>query len=422
MDDFIQMGERDIWGGQRRPFGLSLASRQQHLHVIGGSGTGKSTLLLSMFEQDVRLGRGCSIIDPHGDLASRALSLVPRERVNDVVYFAPADLEHPIGFNLLANVPADRRHLVTDAIVSAFQSIWRDSWGPRLQYILSNAIAALTECENVTLLSVQRMLVDGRYRDWVTRQVTDPIVRRYWLIEFATMDSRLRSEAISPILNKVGSLLLSGPLRNVLGQVSTRLDIPFIMDRNKILVADISKGRLGEAASGLIGALLVSSFYTASLWRADQPEADRAPHALLVDEFQNFAGTNFADILSESRKFKLSIALFHQHLEQIAPEVRDAVAANAANTIAFRTSEKNAETLSRQCGGFYPPSTFSGLPNHTVVARLLDGGEHLDPFIGHTLPPPVGADRVKERIIRYCRQRYSTPRAGVEDRLRQWMA
>ncbi len=273
--DKIILGLRHTWGGQT-PFGLSPADRHHHCYVIGQTGTGKTTLIKNMIVQDIEAGRGVGVIDPHGDLAEELLDLIPSWRTDDVVYFDPADRGHPIGMNLLRTSPSDARHLVASGIVSALKNVWRDSWGPRLEYVLYASVAALLECENATILGVQRMLSDGHYRDWVVRQVKDPVVRSFWEREFAGYDRRFVAEVTAPIQNKVGQLLMSPPIRNVLGQVSTKVDPAFMMDDGRIFIANLSKGKLGEDKSNLLGAVLVSQFQMAAMARsAMHPEARR---------------------------------------------------------------------------------------------------------------------------------------------------
>jgi type IV secretory pathway TraG/TraD family ATPase VirD4 len=295
------LGERWVWGGEQ-PVGLRRQDRRQHLYVVGKTGTGKTTLLRNLILQDIEAGEGVGLIDPHGDLAEELLDFIPKWRTDHVLYFDPADGQWPVGFNLLKSVEPHRRHLVASAVVGSFKSIWRDSWGPRLSYLLYASVAALLECQNTSLLGVQRMLADSRYRDWVVRQVRDPAVRSFWEKEFAGYDRRFLSEVISPVQNKVGQLLMSPPVRLAIGQVRSRLDPRFLMDNRRILIANLSKGRLGEDKSALLGALLVSQFQAAAMARAEVPEEGRRDFYLYIDEFHNFTTDSFASILSEARK------------------------------------------------------------------------------------------------------------------------
>ncbi len=420
-EHFVQFGNREVWGGLQ-PFGLSLSDRRQHAYVIGQTGSGKTTLLKNLILQDIEAGFGVAVLDPHGDLASELLDLIPPWRTDDLIYFDPSDLEHPVGLNLFSHVEPDRRHLVTSGIISAFKSIWGDSWGPRMEYILANAISALLECQNVSLLGIQRMLVDDLYQQWVLRQVKDPAVRQFWESEFASWDHRFRAEAVAPIQNKVGQLLLSPPVRNVLGQVKNAFDARYAIDHHRIFIANLSKGRLGADKSNLLGAILVTQFQLAAMSRADVPEARRPDFFLFVDEFQNFATESFASILSEARKYRLSLTLSHQHLEQLPDSLRDAVFGNAGTLISFRVSESNAAMMSRQFGNRLTPDTFTSLDNFHICCRLIRGGQYKEPFLGTTLAPIGTVYGKRENLLHRSRERYAVPRKLVEDKIERWMS
>src|ERR1041385_222415 len=292
------------WGTDEQPCGILRTDRRHHLYVLGKTGSGKTTLLRNLILQDIMDGEGVGVIDPHGDLAEDLLNHIPSARTDDLVYFNPADTEFPIGFNVFHNVPKERRHLVASGLVNSFKSIWRDSWGPRLEFILYAATAALLDCPNTSLLGVQRMLVNQRYRNWVVKQVEDPIVRGFWLHEFARYDPKFLREAIAPIQNKVGQLLMAPIVRNILGQVRTKVDPRFMMDDGRLFIANLSKGKLGEEKSNLLGSILTTQFQLAALSRADVPENRRRDFFLHVDEFQNFTTDSFAGILAEARKYR----------------------------------------------------------------------------------------------------------------------
>jgi type IV secretory pathway TraG/TraD family ATPase VirD4 len=305
-DHIVQAGTRNIWGGTE-PFGLRRADRRHHVYMIGKTGAGKTTLLRNLILQDIEAGEGIGIIDPHGDLAEELLDHIPPWRTDHVVYFNPADLDFPIGLNLLHAVPRERRHLVRSGLVGAFKSIWRQSWGPRLEYVLSAAVAALLDVETATILGIPRLFVDDDYREWVVKQSKDPIVRAFWQTEFAGYEKRFRNEVVAPVQNKVGQLLMTPPLRNIVGQVRSGFDARFIMDNRRIFIANLSKGRLGTDTANLIGALLVNEFQFAALARADVSEKERRDFFLFIDEFQNFSTDTFASVLSEARKYRLPI-------------------------------------------------------------------------------------------------------------------
>jgi hypothetical protein len=420
LDNFVELGLRHVFGGEQ-PFGLSYSDSFSHLYCLGKTGTGKSTLLRNIMIQRIESGEGAALIDVHGDLSHELLDYIPPWRTDDVVYCAPADLNYPIAFNPIQSVPQRSRHVAAAAVVQAFKSIWRESWGPRMEYVLYSCIATLLECQNSTLLGVQRLLVDERFREWAIRQVDDPSLRAFWTREFASWDSRLRAEVVSPIQNKIGQLTIDAVTRNILGQVASKFTPRFTMDRKRVLIVNLAKGLIGEDTANLLGALIVSQFQTAAMARADMPEQDRVGFTLVVDEFQNFITDSFAGILAEIRKYKLSLVLANQHLDQLKPEIRSAVFGNVGSMMAFRVGESDATVLSREFGSGFDPRLFSNLANTEVCVKLLEHGNQLDPFLARTWPPIGKRYGTRENIIRRSRERYATPRAVVEDKIRRWM-
>lgn len=420
MSEPLVLGMRQHWG-QELPFAFSPGDRRHHLYAVGKSGTGKTTLLRNMILQDIEAGHGVGIIDPHGDLAADLLDHIPRRRIEDIVYFDPSDVEHPIGFNLLGQVALDKRHLVASGVVAVFKSIWADFWGPRLEYILYAAVAAILDCENVSLLSVQRMLSDDRYRAWVVKQVKDPIVRAFWSNEFENYGKSFLQEAVAPIQNKVGQMLMSPHLRNILGQVRNRIDARFIMDHGRVFIANLSKGKLGADKANLIGALLVTQFQLAAMARANVPESERRDFYLYVDEFQSFASDSFTTILSEARKYRLCLTLSHQYLSQLKPSILDAVLGNVGSLVAFRVGHEDSKALEMAFGETITAKQFSSLSNGEVYAKLLSSGQDTDPFLGRTLPPAGQRHGRSETIIRRSREKYATGRVTVERRIKRWL-
>ena len=420
MNEHVVLGMREHWG-QELPFGLSPPDRRHHLYAVGKSGTGKTTLLRNLILQDIEAGRGVGVIDPHGDLANDLLDHIPRHRVEDVAYFDPADLEHPVGLNLLGHVEEDRRHLVASGLVAALKGIWPDFWGPRLEYILYAAVAAILDCQNVSLLGVQRMLSDSRYRAWVVKQVKDPVVRSFWTNEFESYDKGFLHEAVAPIQNKVGQLLMSPHLRNILGQVRNRLDARFMMDNGRIFIANLSKGKLGADKANLVGSLLVTQFQLAAMARADVPEGERRDFFLYVDEFQSFVSDSFASILSEARKYRLCLTLSHQYLGQVKPEILDAVLGNTGSIVAFRVGHEDAVVFERTFGESHKAAQFTNLSNGEVCAKLLNQGQDVEPFVGRTHPPFGSRHGRREIIIRRSREKYATKRGTIEGRIRRWL-
>ena len=419
-DETAYIGIRSRYKGEE-PCGILPVDRRQHVYVIGKTGTGKSTLLRNLICQDIMRGHGIGLIDPHGDLAEELLDCIPPWRTDDVLYFNPADSEFPVGFNLLQTPTLGRRHLEASEVVSAFKHFWRESWGPRLEYVLYASIAALMECENVSLLGVSRMLSDEKYRTWVVKQVRDPIVRAFWEREFARFDQRLLAEIIAPIQNKVGQLLMAAPLRNVFGQVKSKIDPRFIMDNKRIFIANLSKGCLGEDKANLLGSLLVSKFHTAAMQRATVPENTRTDFYLFIDEFQNFSTDSFANILSEARKYRLNLTLSHQYIAQMSDEVREAVFGNVGSIISFRVGTMDGKMLAAEFGDDYAPRNFSNLANHSIIAKIMKQGEHMKPFFARTLPPLPFYYGNREKLIKHSRQKYGMDRDLIEAKILRWM-
>ena len=415
-DNSIQIGLRDAWG-QQIPFGISLPDLRQHVYVIGKTGSGKTTLLRNMLIQHIACGHGVGLIDPHGDLAEDLLNHIPRWRTDHVFYFNPSDVEHPIALNLLANVPNDERPLVASGIVGAFKSLWPDSWGPRMEYILYNTIAALLDCQNVSLLGVNRMLTDDDYRAWVIRQIKDPFIKEFWEHEFASYDERFRREAIAPIQNKLGQFLLNPVIRNILGQVKCKVSFPFIMDKSQLFIANLSKGKIGHDKANLLGSLLVTQFQLAAMRRAGQPEDERRNFYLFIDEFQNFTTDTFASLLAEARKYRLCLILSHQYIDQLPLPIRQAVFGNVGTLFSFRVGNMDAEVLQKEFANTFIAQQFVDLEKFSVFTKILEDGTNPQPFKGVTLQPMECRIGRAVAHVAGSRRRFAVPRNVVEAKL-----
>src|SRR3989304_1411711 len=333
--DIVPFGTTNF-RNQSKVFGIKTIDRRNHMYVIGKTGTGKTTLLKNMMISDILAGNGVAVVDPHGEFAETILDYVPEHRIDDVVYFNPADLDYPIAFNAVEKVPMSERHLVSSGLISIFKKIWADSWGPRLEYVLRNAILALLEQEDSTLLGVMRILSDKEYRKKVVENTTDPVVKQFWIDEFGKYSSKFEVEAVAPIQNKVGQFLTNPMIRNIVGQQKSSMHMRQLMDEKKILIMNLSKGKIGEDSSALIGAMLITKIQQAAMSRINVPEEEREDSYLYVDEFQNFATESFAGILSEARKYRLCMTLAHQYIAQLDEKVRDSVIGNAGTLVAFR--------------------------------------------------------------------------------------
>ncbi|MCA9123959.1 MAG: type IV secretion system DNA-binding domain-containing protein [Planctomycetaceae bacterium] len=398
---------RVLFRNRNDMFGIRSDDRFRHIAILGKTGMGKSTLLESLIAADIKAGQGVALLDPHGDLAEQILTWVPRVRTNDICYFDAGDQAFPIAFNPLAcrNVP--ERPLVASGIVSAFKKIYGDSWGPRLEYILRNALLALVDTPDSSLASVLRLLSDARFRGQVVSRLTDPVVRGFWEQEFSNWRPQMQAEAIAPIQNKVGQFIAHPILREILGRPDSRIDIRQFMDESKVLIVNLSKGRIGEDASTLLGSLLVSQLQLAAMSQSDLPPEERTDFFAYVDEFQNFATESFATILSEARKYRLSLTVANQYLAQLDDATLHALFGNVGTLLTFQVGAKDAELLAEQLGGNIEPSDLMSLPKFTAYARLLIDGLPSRPFSMQTIVPRRSQDSGRIDVIRKTsRHRY----------------
>lgn len=402
------------WRDIRQKFGIKEKNRRGHMYIIGKTGTGKSSLIGNMLISDMRQGNGIALIDPHGDLAETVLRFVPRERINDVVYFNPADLNHPVAFNPLAHVEPSKRHLVVSGLISAFKKIWVEFWGPRLEHILRHSLLTLLEIPGSTLLDIPRLLTDGDFRKRVIAGLTQDEVKKFWLLEFERYSAYFRSEAISPILNKVGQFLTSAPLRNIVGQPRSSFQMRRVMDEGKILIVNLSKGRIGEDNCALLGAMLVTEIHLAALSRADIGERKRRPFYLYVDEVHNFLTLSFADMLSESRKYSLSMALANQHMSQLEESICSAILGNVGTLIVFRVGPEDAEVLAKEFYPVFTESDLMNLPNYHIYLKLMIDGVTSQPFSAITMRLPQVGESNAEEVVKASRRQFGRPRIEVE--------
>lgn len=403
-------------------FGIKTDDRRRHMYVIGKTGMGKTTLIQNMAIQDIRNGKGMAVIDPHGEFAEDCLGAVPAHRINDVIYFNPADLQYPVALNVLECQDQEFRHLIASGLVGVFKKIWADSWGPRLEYILRNAILALLEDPDSTLLGVTRILIDKEYRARVMEHVTDPLVRAFWEEEFAKYNDRMLTEAISPIQNKVGQFLSTTLIRNIVGQTKSAFDVRRAMDEEKILIMNLSKGRIGEDNSALLGAMMITKIQLAAMSRVDIDESERKDFYLYVDEFQNFATESFAGILSEARKYRLNLILAHQYIAQLEETVKDAVFGNVGTIASFRVGAMDSETLEKEFEPIFYANDLVNLNKYHVYLKLMIDGVATSPFSASSLEPIDTEETSKnlDKIIQSSRERYSSERSVVEDKIMKW--
>jgi len=404
--------------GKNVPFGIKAKDRDRHMYVIGKTGMGKSTLLENMAIQDLRNGEGLAFIDPHGGTVDHLLDYIPENRVKDVVYFAPFDMEHPIAFNVMEDVGYDKRHLVVSGLMATFKKIWEDAWSARMEYILTNTLLALLEYPDATLLGVNRMYTDKVYRQKVIDNVKDPVVKDFWTKEFANYGDRYTQEATPAIQNKVGQFTGNPLIRNIIGQSKSSFDIRTMMDEKKILIINLSKGLVGETNMRLLGSMLTTRIFLAAMSRANESTEGlkKLPNFYFyVDEFQNFANETFAEILSEARKYKLNLVIAHQYIEQMEEEVRDAVFGNVGTTVVFRVGPFDAEVLETIFMPKFTKEDVVTLDRRQIYLSLMIDGVGSAPFSAVTIPP-IEAPPVsyREQIVEASRAQFTAQRGGVE--------
>src|SRR3989344_1047672 len=409
---------------ERKPFGIKADDRSKHIYVIGKTGMGKSTLLENMAIQDIQNGNGLAFIDPHGGTAEKLLEYVPEERIRDVLYFAPFDMEYPVSFNIMEDVGVNKRHLVVNGLMSVFEKIWEDAWSARMAYILQNTLLALLEYPGATLLAVNLMYTDKEFRNKVVANVTDVSVKSFWVDEYAKYTDKYTQEATPAIQNKIGQFAGNPLIRNIIGQSKSSFDLREIMDKKKIMIVNLSKGRVGEGNARLLGSMLVTKIYLAAMSRADENAASlsKLPQFyLFVDEFQSFADKSFADILSEARKYKLNLTMAHQYIEQMEEEVRDAVFGNVGTMIVFRVGAYDAEVLEKEFAPVFILDDLVNLGLRQIYLKLMIDSLTSQPFSATTLPPiDLPSISYMKEVIESSRRVFGRPKLEVEKAIVDW--
>lgn len=422
MENNITYFAKTNFRNQEKTFGIKTDDRRRHTYLIGKTGMGKTKLMKNMIIQDIRNGHGVAFLDPHGDDAEDILNFIPANRINDVIYFNPSDQNFPIAFNILESIEGkDKKHLIVSGLMGVFKKLWPDVWSARMEYILNNTILALLENPGSTMLGINRMFSDKDYRKKIIDKVTDPVVKSFWINEFARYTDRLATEATSSVQNKVGQFLSSAIIRNIIGQTKSTVNMREIMDGQKILIVNLSKGKIGEDNMKLLGGMIVTKLQLAAMERVDIPEDLRKDFYLYVDELQNFVNESFAGILSEARKYRLSLILAHQYIKQLPDVIRDAIFGNAGTLITFRVGAEDAEFLEKE---FEPAITMNdiiNLPKYNIYLKLMIDGITSNAFSATSLPPMDPEDKSSfEKIIKVSRERYGKARADVEEKIIKW--
>jgi hypothetical protein len=429
-NDITYFGVTDARGSQRK-FGIKKEDRLRHMYTIGKTGMGKSTLLENMAIQDIQNGEGMAFLDPHGKTAELLLEFVPEHRIKDVIYFAPFDLEYPVALNVLEDTaPGDessqsiRSQFIVSGLMSTFKKIWKDQWSARMEYILNYTLLALLEIPEATLLDVNRMLSDKKYRNEVVARLKEPTVKAYWEKEFASMTDKMIAEAVPAIQNKVGQFISNALIRNIIGQKTSSFDFRKAMDEKKIIIFNLSIGRIGEDAVNLLGSLFVTKIYLAAMSRADKSDRemkDLPNFYLYVDEFQNFINDSFAQILSQARKYKLGLIVAHQYVKQMTEIVHDAIFGNVGTMIAFRIGAEDADAFEKEFKPTFLPEDFTNIGRFQMYLKLMIDGVTSSAFSASSMGPyETPAENFVDQIIESSRALYSHPRKEVEAHILKW--
>ena len=377
--------------GQKQRFGIQKKDRRYHMYAIGKTGMGKSNLLFNLIQQDIENGEGLAVLDPHGDLAEKIVALLPDHRKKDLIYLDVTNAESPLNFNPLEISDMSRSSVVVSSLMSVFKKIWEDSWGPRMEYILRNGLTTLAEFPHATLLDLQRLLHDRKYRNIILDKIENEQIKSFWTKEFNAYTDRMQAEAIAPIQNKIGQFLNNPVVKNIVGKRESSFDLREVMDGGKILLVNLSKGKIGEDSASLLGALLVTKITLAALSRQNIPEDQRRDFYLYVDEFQSFTTSGFIDILSEARKYRLNLILANQYLHQVDEKIMKAILGNVGTMIAFRVGTQDAKILAEEFYPIFRPIDLVNLPAYGIYLKLMIDGNTSKPFSADTLFDVDGA-------------------------------
>jgi hypothetical protein len=402
----INFFARTLFKNQDVIFGIKDSDRRRHVWTVGKTGTGKSTLIANMAIDDFKKDRGVAIIDPHGDLSDVLLDYIPSRRINDTIYFNPADKDFPITLNPLEVTNREEAELVVSGLMAIFTKVWANVWSARMEYILRNSFMTLAEHPNTTLEDVLKILGGKNYRDRIVEKTKDSALVHFWRDEYDKMPERLQKEAIAPIQNKVGQFATSPLIRRIIGHPRSSISIDDVMNEGKILIANLSQGRLGEDNANLLGAMLITKIQLSAMRRVDVPEEKRRDFYLYVDEFQNFATTSFIKIMSEARKYRLDLMLANQYMAQIPEEVQKAILGNAGTMISFAIGAEDAQIINKEFAEVFSENDLVNLSNYQIALKLMIDEYSSRPFLAHTLPLPASRNQNREKVITVSRERW----------------
>ncbi|MFC1710440.1 type IV secretory system conjugative DNA transfer family protein [Patescibacteria group bacterium] len=388
-------------------FGIKDKDRRRHIWTVGKTGTGKSTMIANMAIDDFKKNRGVAVIDPHGDNCEILLNYIPKSRINDTVYFNPADKDHPIVLNPLEVTNREEAELVVSGLMAIFTKVWANVWSARMEYILRNSFMTLAEHPNTTLEDVLKLLANKNFRDRIVSNTKDSALVHFWREEYDKMPDRLQKEAIAPIQNKVGQFATSPLIRRIIGKPKSTISMDDVMNGSKILLANLSQGKLGEDNANLLGAMLITKIQLAAMRRVNIDEEERKDFFFYVDEFQNFATTSFIKILSEARKYRLNLTLANQYMAQIPEEVQKAILGNAGTMISFAIGAEDAAIINKEYAEVFSENDLVNLSNFQIALKLMIDGHSSRPFLANTLPLPASVNQNKEKVIKVSRERWA---------------
>lgn len=418
--DLAIFGETN-YQNEKVVFGTKTAERRRHMYIIGKSGMGKSKLLELLMYSDLINNRGLILLDPHGDLAHEVLNLIPESRAKDVVFFDPSDVKYPIGFNPMEGVGSfEFRQNIVAGFISIFKKLFGLNWNERFEHVLRYTTLALLEYPQASILGIPRMLTDNLFRQDVISYITDPLVKKFWTTEFSAWNEQFASEAIVPIINKIGQFVANPMIRNIVGQAKTGFSLDEIMNQEKILIVNFSKGKLGEENSALLGSMLITKIWETAIARATMPEESRKDAFLYVDEFQNFATSTFANILSEARKYRLNLTVAHQYMQQLPDEVRATIFGNVSNILSFRVGGEDAHILVKEFEPTFGVNDFLNLDLRNFFIKMSIEGKTAQPFSATTINVPHPQKNMIDVIVHNTRSKYAKSKQQVEEEIERW--
>src|SRR3990172_1844859 len=410
----INFFAKTLFKNRETIFGVKDIDRLRHIWTVGKTGTGKSTMIANMVIDDFKKGRGVAVIDPHGDLCDDILDYIPRGRINDTIYFNPADRDYPININPMEVTNREEAELVVSGLMSIFTKVWANVWSARMEYILRNCFMTLSEIPNTTLADVLRILASQSYRNRILAKITDNALIHFWTDEYEKMPDRLQKEAIAPIQNKVGQFVTSPMIRRIIGNPKSTISLDDVMNGQQILLANLSQGKLGEDNAALLGAMLITKFQLSAMRRVYIPKEKRILFYLYVDEFQNFATDSFIKILSEARKFGLALTLANQYMAQIPDYVQKAILGNVGTLISFAVGAEDAAVIYKEFAEVFSQNDLANIQNYQIALKLMIDGHTTRPFLANTLPLPISSNQNREKVIKVSRERY-TKKVTVSD-------